>query len=80
MSKPSAIKKEFEKAFVKQFGSIPDSDDPKNYALMIAQYEDWEFGALWAARWMAEKIADKFRQRGTITDSEIRQLAKELDV
>ena len=70
--KTGGLKKEFDEAFINEFKSSP-SDFRK---------------ALWAAKWMAEKIALHAEEYGThvtvarircLSADNIRQLAKELD-
>lgn len=64
----NGIRREMERAFVGRYDQYEESHDERFMEV-----------ALWAAKWMANRIADEFRERGTFSDSEIRQLAKELD-
>ena len=72
MTTPASIKEEFEKVFKKEFHMLG------NYGRKEAMIY-----ALWAAKWMAKRCADKvegiyYDSNDRTASSEIRQLAKEL--
>lgn len=59
------IHEEFDKAFEKEYA---------------ARFQDNKYSfALWAAKWMAERLRQEAKKQGVLGEVTIRQLAKELD-
>lgn len=59
------IRQEFEKAFEKEFGTFPASDNPNNENLLIEQYQDWKLGARWGfmiALEISAQIAESMKE------------------
>lgn len=69
----SEIKKEFEQAFNDRFGAV-DSFNENEIALQVR--DDRKAGSIWAALWMAERMALSLEPSRIADD--IRQMAKDL--